>query len=199
MPSSQKKQITVVIGMVIIGLLGLIFFLYSQKATAPGITETPEALVPNQGTTTETTGINTTSTNTPTPAVPTTNQTNTTTPGPYTPPKVTTPAPTPTYGATIKFTDGGFEPRKATIFVGQTVRFTNTSNMDMWVASDIHPTHTNYLLKSSKDCAGSSFDECKKVSKGGSWDFKFDAIGSWDFHNHMKAVEGGTITVIERP
>lgn len=135
-----------------------------------------------------------------------TNTTQTTSQPPQQPPRQTTPAPAPRttspaptaspYGALITFTDTGFKPLKVSIKQGQTVRFLNQSDTyEMWVASNIHPTHSLYQEKGPNDCLGSSFDQCEAVGEGEYWDFTFDVSGSWDFHNHTRAVEGGEIIV----
>lgn len=108
------------------------------------------------------------------------------------------PAPKPSeplYDALIQYTDSGFKPSRVTITEGQVVRFLNSSSEDMWVASAIHPQHRNYQERSPDDCIGSAFDQCEVVPNGEFWDFKFDLIGIWGFHNHTKAKHDGTVTV----
>lgn len=108
------------------------------------------------------------------------------------------PAPKPSeplYGALIQYTDSGFKPSKVTITEGQVVRFLNSSSREMWVASVIHPQHRNYQERSPDDCLGSTFDQCETIPSGEFWDFKFDLIGTWSFHNHIRAKDDGTVTV----
>jgi uncharacterized protein YhjY with autotransporter beta-barrel domain len=86
-----------------------------------------------------------------------------------------------------------------TIYKGQTIRFVNKStDYDMWVASGIHPTHASYQEKSTHDCFGSTFDACAGAKTGAYWDFTFNLLGSWDFHNHMHPTDDGVVYVKER-
>lgn len=124
-------------------------------------------------------------------------------------PKTSAPAPKPApapapkpavplYGALVQFTDTGFKPKTVTITEGQVVRFLNSSSdRQMWVASAIHPRHDNYQEKSPDDCAGSTFDECEAVDVGEYWDFKFNVVGLWGYHNHVAAQYDGTVVVLE--
>jgi hypothetical protein len=52
----------------------------------------------------------------------------------------------------------------------------------MHVASDPHPTHTNYP----------AFNSGGSVS---SWTFTFTLAGSWGYHNHQNSGHTGTIVV----
>jgi len=97
----------------------------------------------------------------------------------------------------IKYTNNGFEPKTITIKKGDTVRFVNEGGLGMWVASDIHPTHSIYPEKSDSDCLGSAFDQCSASGKDTFYEFTFDEVGSWKFHNHVRANHTGTIIVTE--
>lgn len=97
---------------------------------------------------------------------------------------------------TVTYTNDGFSPSTITIKQGDTVRFVNQSSTDnMWVGSDIHPTHTQYAGKSSSDCLGSSFDQCTAVGSGSVFEFTFDHVGTWGYHNHVRASKRGTVIV----
>lgn len=93
----------------------------------------------------------------------------------------------------VTYTDSGFSPTPLEIKIGSTVVFKNNSSEPMWVASAMHPTHTIYPTKGG--CIGSTFDECQGIAPGGSWSFKFDILGSWNYHNHMNAKRFGIIVV----
>lgn len=97
--------------------------------------------------------------------------------------------------ATITYTDDGFSPDSVTILRGDTVRFVNESSDRMWVGSDIHPTHSLYPEKTSGDCLGSSFDQCRASVNGESWEFTFDKVGEWRYHNHVRASKRGFVIV----
>ncbi len=201
--SSSSNRAVVLIGILIVIAIAATIFFYSNRAQAPADlaedTGTPSVIPQEQASTTENggtaaaDGAPATEQSTPSSATPTQKPASTPTPA-----KTPTKTAVPTFGAVITYTDTGFEPSRATIFKGQTVRFVNNSNRGMWVASDIHPLHSAYSEKSEKDCAGSTFDQCAFVQKGGYWDFKFNQLGSWDFHNDAKVTDDGTIYVVER-
>lgn len=95
----------------------------------------------------------------------------------------------------VTYTDAGFSPKKLEISEGDTVIFVNNSKRDMWVASNIHPTHTIYPEQSSSDCLGSTFDACGGTPTNESWSFTFNKVGSWQYHDHMRASRTGVIEV----
>ncbi len=103
---------------------------------------------------------------------------------------------------TVSYTDNGFSPTTVSVNKGDTVKFVNNSSAEMWVASDEHPTHTEYDgTATSQHCAGGtnsngSFDECARAAAGASWSYTFTKSGSFDYHNHARASHGGVITVI---
>ncbi len=88
---------------------------------------------------------------------------------------------------TIVRTSAGYEPSEVTIKKGDIVRFTNESDDFHWPASDLHPTHGVYP----------AFDPLRPIAQGESWQFQFEQIGVWNFHDHIRANKTGTITVIE--
>ncbi len=98
--------------------------------------------------------------------------------------------------ATVTYTDQGFQPSQVSISTGDTVRWVDEASNDMWVASDEHPRHTNYAGTSrSEHCAGetnTAFDQC---SRGDTYSFTFEKEGTWDYHNHVAASDGGTVVV----
>lgn len=131
--------------------------------------------------------------------------TTTTNPPPPTTATETPPPPAPT-GTTaaktvITMTDSGFSPKNVTVAEGTTVTWVNNSSVPMWVASDVHPTHTDYdgTSKNAHCAAGytgpTPLDECAGVPKGGTFTFTFTKAGTWPIHNHAAAQMTGTITV----
>lgn len=100
---------------------------------------------------------------------------------------------------TVVLTDSGYSPAVLTIKKGETVLFKNNSSESMWTASDMHPSHTAYSGTSADqhcpDTVGAAFDACKGYLPGQTWPFRFDKIGSWNYHNHLDAVQFGTIVV----
>lgn len=98
---------------------------------------------------------------------------------------------TVTYGA------GGFSPAAITVTKGDTVRFVNESEGDMWVASAPHPAHTAYDGTSlSEHCfgasAGGSFDQCGASNE---YSFTFGTAGTWKYHDHVHPSKFGSIVV----
>lgn len=99
--------------------------------------------------------------------------------------------------AVISFTSNGYEPSMVTVKRGDTVRFVNNSTLDTWPASANHPTHTVYPQKSADDCLGSTFDACRGLKPGESWDFTFTEAGTWGFHDHLHANRRGSVVVTQ--
>lgn len=85
----------------------------------------------------------------------------------------------------ITRTKDGYEPKEVTIQKGDIVRWVNESEDFHWPASDLHPTHGVYP----------DFDPLKPMGPGESWQFKFDQVGVWKYHDHIRANKTGTITV----
>lgn len=106
---------------------------------------------------------------------------------------------TPIKTIEVSYTTSGFNPKTVTINKGDTIKFTNQVEGNMWVGADMHPTHTEYDDTSLKDhCATGatpSFDSCKNISKGGSYSFTFTKVGNWNYHNHSSASHKGTVVV----
>lgn len=144
------------------------WFLYSSKASAPTVSENTET--PTQEVVDTATGAEPVSETAVSPAVP---------------------------DVVITFTDSGFAPSSVTVKKGQIVRWANNSGSKVWPASAVHPTHGVYPQKSPSDCLGSSFDACKGLAQGESWDFKFDYVGEWKYHNHLNGAQKGVVTVTE--
>jgi plastocyanin len=87
----------------------------------------------------------------------------------------------------ITLTPDGFVPAEITITKGQTVTWTTTTGKAFWPASNPHPSHTNY----------SGFDPERPVAADGSWNFTFDTVGTWGYHDHLAPYFTGTIHVTE--
>lgn len=87
----------------------------------------------------------------------------------------------------VVYTNAGFSPKEISVKKGQKVRFTNLSDKRMWVASDEHPSHDIYP----------EFDQKSNTMKEGTYEFTFDKIGVWGYHNHSGASDIGKITVTQ--
>jgi plastocyanin len=119
-------------------------------------------------------------------------------------PASTTTAPAPVASAnamTVTYTDTGFAPNTMSIKVGDSVHFVNSSSHGMWVASNVHPTHTQYDGTSlSQHCSAGAdtnggFDECTVVKSGTTYSFTFAKAGTFSYHNHVRASDTGTVVV----
>ncbi len=99
--------------------------------------------------------------------------------------------------ATITLTDDGFRPTEVTVRRGEAVRWVNDSGAEMWPASAVHPTHSIYPQKSANDCLGSSFDACRRIPRGGTWEFTFTYAGDWKFHDHVQPANTGIVHVTQ--
>jgi plastocyanin len=99
---------------------------------------------------------------------------------------------------TIVFTFADVQPQTLTIRVGDTVTFLSEEGTH-WVASDVHPTHTEYpgstIAKCNKGDEALIFDACRVISKGNSYSFTFTEAGTWGFHDHIHTSLTGTIVV----
>ena len=193
----NKTLLTILIILIAIGS----FVFFGIKVYAPLPSYTDDSTIE---TTTNTNSVTNTTSNTQTPTTITipASQNTATTPTPSAntvttpitsqptttqPIKPTTPTANTTAQADVEitYTDSGFAPTTITIKEGQTVRFLNTSNKLMWVASDPHPTHTDYP----------GFDQLTAVAKGKDYVFTFTKIGTWGYHNYLGRSHTGSITV----
>lgn len=86
---------------------------------------------------------------------------------------------------TVRYTNSGFQPAKLAVPVGTMIEFVNQSDSEMWVASNVHPSHD--ILP--------TFDQFKGVTKGKSYMYTFDQKGTWSYHDHINPAFEGTITV----
>lgn len=87
----------------------------------------------------------------------------------------------------VHMTQNGYVPKNIEINQGTTIVFENTDIVDLWPASNIHPTHNIY----------SDFDPKKSIKPGESWKFTFNTPGEWKYHDHLFPTIGGTIIVNE--
>ncbi|HSX48265.1 MAG TPA: cupredoxin domain-containing protein [Candidatus Nanoarchaeia archaeon] len=88
-------------------------------------------------------------------------------------------------GMVVTYDGNSFSPTSLTIKVGDTVTFRNNSSAPMWVASNPHPSHTDYK----------GFDALRSFAKGEDYTFTFTKVGTWGFHNHLSPDATGTIVV----
>lgn len=95
----------------------------------------------------------------------------------------------------VSYSSSGFSPETIRINEGETVTWVSEGPA-MWVASDVHPTHTVYPDSSIQRCGSDEedtiFDQC---SAGNEYSFTFDEPGEWGYHNHRRAAHTGTVLV----
>lgn len=87
----------------------------------------------------------------------------------------------------VSYGTGGFAPNTVSVKKGTTLVWTNQSQGGMWVASAVHPTHQ--LLP--------GFDQLKSVGNGGLYEYAFEKVGTWKYHNHVAPSDTGTVVVTE--
>ncbi len=85
----------------------------------------------------------------------------------------------------VDYDGTSFTPSTVNIKVNDWVFFKNKSTLDMWPASNPHPTHTIYP----------EFDAKKAIAPGAQYKFQFTKVGSWGYHNHLNPSATGTINV----
>ena len=86
---------------------------------------------------------------------------------------------------TIALTDDGFLAQEITIEQGDSVKFITTRGKEFWPTSNLHPSHAIYP----------EFDPHGPILPDGSWSFRFDRIGEWHYHDHVRSYFTGTIYV----
>jgi len=100
---------------------------------------------------------------------------------------------------TVVYSDDGFVPTSITVRPGTVVTFIDQSAAhEMWVASDEHPTHTQYDgTNKDEHCpntAGTTLDQC---AEGSTYSFTFSKPGVWSYHNHREDEHHGSVTVTQ--
>lgn len=86
---------------------------------------------------------------------------------------------------TVLYGSNGYSPATVTIKQGQRVTFKNESGKQMWVASDDHPSHLIYP----------EFDAKTGIPAGSSYEFTFDKVGTWRYHDHLTPSRTGIVIV----
>lgn len=87
--------------------------------------------------------------------------------------------------AVIEYKEGVFNPPTLRVLVGTKVTFVNKGDKAVWPATGRHPTH--------EICPG--FDALHGLKKGESYSYVFDKPSECPFHNHLAAMEQGSIEV----
>ncbi len=103
------------------------------------------------------------------------------------------PAAQPIQENVVIHTNDGYSPETLRVKSGTTVTFKNEGSAPTWTASDVCPTHR--LYPTTGGCIGSTFDACREIVPDDSWQFEFDIVGTWKYHNHLNPEQIGTIIV----
>ncbi len=85
---------------------------------------------------------------------------------------------------TVKITSSGFTPQSITIKVGESVTWTNDDSANHIVASNPHPTHTDYPPLN-----------IGLVEPGTSKSLSFPTAGTYKYHDHLNPSLTGSVTV----
>ncbi|MCH8309355.1 MAG: hypothetical protein IIB17_02515 [Chloroflexi bacterium] len=85
----------------------------------------------------------------------------------------------------VVYREGKFTPDRIDVAPGDTVAFNNESDVAIWPASNIHPTHG--ILP--------EFDAGRPIEPGEIWLFNFVDSGFWRYHNHLLPSSGGLVVV----
>jgi plastocyanin len=97
------------------------------------------------------------------------------------------------FQALISYTDLGFEPMEITIHRGNTVRFTNNSSNDVWIAAS--GQHVQIYPRTSGTCGSSSLDSCAPFAPQDFWEFSFDTPGNWQVVNNLDKSRSAMVRV----
>lgn len=99
-----------------------------------------------------------------------------------------------TFQLVVSYVNSGFEPKSTTIQAGDTVRFTNNSTGELWVAAAAPDSGERYPGTSA--CGTTSeLDSCAALQPGQFWEFTFSQTGTWEFLNNFDTSDTASITV----
>jgi plastocyanin len=99
------------------------------------------------------------------------------------------------FSALVSYTQLGFEPREVNIKKGDTIRFTNNSGEDLWVAATGESGRVYPYSDRADGCGSSDFDSCKPFGPQDFWEFTFAESGIWSFVNRADGTKSGEVMV----
>lgn len=99
----------------------------------------------------------------------------------------------PVFHALAAYTDRGFEPSMITIKRGETVRFTNNSSHDVWIASS--GANVQIYPRTQEVCGSSDLDSCEPFAPQDFWQFRFDIAGEWEVVNNLDKSKSAKVIV----
>lgn len=89
---------------------------------------------------------------------------------------------------TITFTVAGFSPSKVTLKNGGKITWVNKSRKEVKIGANPHPIHTGNI-----EVSGGDFT--LDLTPGDQDTVVLTKVGTFGYHNHLNAGEGGTIVV----
>jgi plastocyanin len=99
------------------------------------------------------------------------------------------------FQALLSYTETGFEPREVTIHTGETVRFTNNSDSDMWIAAAAAGGGETIYPSISNGCGDSELDSCSVIHPQDFWEFTFAEKGTWRVANILESASNALVHV----
>lgn len=96
-----------------------------------------------------------------------------------------TPVVTPADSSSVVISANGFNPTSIAVKKGTQVTWTNTDSKPHQVASDPHPTHTNFPALTDDEA----------LNKDESYSFTFEKAGTYTYHDHLNPSKTGTVIV----
>ena len=100
-------------------------------------------------------------------------------------------ATSPAFQYLVSYSGAGFAPLTLTVKKGETIRFTNNSHTDLWIAASGTPLYPSV----QNGCGSSALDSCKPIPPGGFWEFTFNVKGTWMYANTLKQSDTATVVV----
>lgn len=162
----------------------------SDAESSTSTSSTDSATNTNVDTSTNNTNTDTSTTTGNTTNTSNDNETSDTSPDPETTSPVT---------HTVSIIFAGFSPSTLIISSGDTVIFVNDDSSQHWPASNRHPIHTDYPGSGISKCGSSEedsiFDSCGGIAPGDSYQFQFNDVGTWEYHDHLKPGLTGVVEV----
>ncbi len=96
------------------------------------------------------------------------------------------------FSAFVSITDAGFEPSSVTLKKDETIRFTNNSHTDVWIAQI---TSANTPANPQLASCDVPFNSCKVLHPGDFMEFNFPASGTYHYMNNLSVTTQGTVVV----
>ena len=93
----------------------------------------------------------------------------------------------------IMYTDAGFEPAHLLVQRGETIRFSNISSNDVWIAAS--GERVQIYPRTREVCGSSDLDSCRPFPPQDFWEFTFERPGEWEVVNNLDKSKSGVVFV----